>query len=107
MTLKRIKEAIRENDPNLNEEDPGFQVAVLLIASLKQGYNKRKLAKFTGFDPEFIGRVSERLKRNGVWRAGEVRANWVDEDGAISFWLDVNVGLGYVERMSAYKKKEA
>ena len=35
---------------------------------------------------------------SGTWTDRGVEGDWFSEDGGIQFWLDVNVGQGYLVR---------
>lgn len=99
MTFDEIVDAVTELDPNLGRDDPGFDVAVLLISSAHVGTDPFALASFTGFNIEWIAQIGERWQASGVWTdEGVAGAGWFDDEtGGIEFWLDVNVGLGHLE----------
>lgn len=101
MTMASIKEAVRELDPALTDEgDETYRIAVLLLAGLNVGTDYFALAAFTGEHVEWIAQIGERLRASGVWdEDGNTVCNWFDEDeGGVSFWLDVCVAKGFMER---------
>lgn len=100
MTLDEIKAAIREMDPDLDENEPAFKTATLLLASTQIGHDQWKLAKFCRLPRSYVRERAENFKANGIWRNGKIIAgNWFDEEeGGIAFWLDVTVGDGLLQR---------
>lgn len=102
MKIEQIKECVRNLDPNLKEVDDGFKVACILIKGTET-QNVYDISKFFGYPLPFIKKVAYRLQENGVWKPGRnggiTYCDWFDEEtGGISFWLDVNIGLGFIER---------
>lgn len=102
-TLEGIQTLVRELDQALGDEDDYFKSAVLLLAALSVGQDVERLADFTGFPLEFIEPRAWRLKKNGIWKDGQTRANWFDEDGGgVAFWMDVALAEGLLESRSQY-----
>jgi hypothetical protein len=95
---RTVREAVRKLDPNLKLDDPAFDVAVVLLSGLYVGPNVRKIARFAHLPRPFVAEVGRRLRANGVWRGHKIEAGWFEKNGAYAFWLDVTVGLGYLER---------
>ena len=98
-TIKDVKKEVKRLDTELKDNDKGFRVAVLLISSLVCGNQIKELVKFTGYSEYFIKETSKNLRKNGIWEGKKIAAHeWFEKDGAIAFWCDVNVGLGYLEK---------
>ena len=86
-------------DPSLQESDDGWKAAAVMLAALTVGHNQRKLREATGVDTSLVAKFSYNLKKAGVWKGRKTFANWADpENGAVSFWCDVNVALGFLQR---------
>jgi hypothetical protein len=101
VTLDEIKALVRELDAAVDEEEPAFRCAVVLLAAVSTDacQDVRALADLTGYDTEWIAEVERRLVRNGVWKDGVTYGEWTDDEtGGIGFWMDVSVGLGLLER---------
>ena len=99
VTLTQLKQELHKMDPDLLEDDEAFQAAIILLAGLSQPHTIKALQTFTGYRQSFVARAVGNLKRNDVFtRDGRIAASWFEEDGALSFWLDVNIALGFIQR---------
>ncbi len=99
VTLRQIKNQIRRVDPTMDPTDDGYDVAIIMLAALVVGSNIRRVARFTGLTYRKVTTIGRRLRENGIWRGGRTVCEWGDkENGGWSFLLEVNVGLGYMER---------
>jgi hypothetical protein len=98
MTLQRIKNLVHRLDPELETTDEAYDVAVIMLAALEVGPNIRRIARFTQLTYRAVTEVSRRLRANGVWQGTKTVAGWAGKDGGLAFWLDDNVGLGYLEK---------
>lgn len=103
--VEKVKAQILELDPALSTEDYAYKVAVVLLLSAMIGPYEKGLAEQTGYSRKEIHEIGVRFRANGVW-IGQSKYGWVTGDewlhgehGAISFWLDVLVGMGQVERV--------
>lgn len=94
--LERIKQVIREMDDRLDEGDPTFKTAVVLLASSVVGPDEDKIIEMTGYDAEFVHERAVRLRENRVWQDdGKVHCQWMNpEHGDTAFWCDVLVAEG-------------
>lgn len=107
MNIEAAKQAARDtcgDDENSDE----FKVAMILLASINVGPDEKKIRKLLGYPEDFVATVGKRMRRSGTWtKGGKVAANWADpERGGIAFALDVNVGLGFMERARAQPKSQ-
>lgn len=102
-SFEEVRETIKELDPKLDETDDSFSTATLLLSSALIGTDEDALRKFTGLSSEFIQPRAERLRESGIWEPeGMVYCDWEDEvSGNVSFWLDVCIAEGLVERREA------
>lgn len=99
---RQIERAIHKMDRNLKPSDSAYQVAMILLVGLYVGPNIRKVTRFTDLPWRFVAEVGRRLRANGVWQGRKIVADWFDKKaGGCAFWLDVNVGLGYMQRTAA------
>jgi len=100
--LTEIHKAVKELDESLSGEDAAYRVGVILLAATEVGQSPKALSEFTGYPRDEIKGYSKHLRENNIWNRGRTyHAGWDDEEtGGIAFWLDVNVALGYVERVT-------
>lgn len=101
MTATKIKHEVMKWDPGLSPDDPGFRAAVVLLSSAHVGPNIRRLSKFTGYRSGEIAEFGRRLRKSGIWTGSKVYAGWFGEDGGIAMACDINIALGYIERVAA------
>jgi hypothetical protein len=66
---KFVKETVREYFPSAreDEDDIGFQGAVVLIAALVAGTNVENPTVLTGYPREFVAHISFRARSAGLW----------------------------------------
>jgi len=98
LTLRQIKNAVHRLDPAIKPVDEAYSVAVIMLAALQVGANIRRVARFTGYLIREVAEIGRRLRTNGVWCGPKTQCEWFEKDGGIAFWMDANVGLGYMER---------
>lgn len=95
--LKKIKTEIHRLDPSLDEDDPSFKIAVILLMSLHVGPNIKRLAKFVKSPRSFVAEVSRLARKNKIWKGGKIYCDWGNKKtGGIAFWLDVAVCQGWL-----------
>ena len=102
MSLEEIKKEIKHMDKSLSEKDDAFKAAVILLAGSSGEVIKGvpQLAKYTGYPKEFVKKIVGNARKNRIWIKGITYCDWFDEkNGAIAFWLDVGVVLGYLEKV--------
>lgn len=87
-------------DPNMKREEDAFLVARILLAAANHGASQWKIARSLHVTVKKIRPFIENLKKNKVFSGNNVfHSGWFDKKhGAIGFFLDVNIGLGYLER---------
>jgi hypothetical protein len=100
MTLDEIKTELRRMDPEgFDEKEESTQAQIVMIAALEVGQNIRKLHEFTGVPSPSISKFAHNLRKNGIWKNGKTRADWLDEkDGGTAFILDTLVATGMMRR---------
>jgi hypothetical protein len=99
VSVDEIKEEVQRLDPNKNEDEHGFQVAVVLMsAAFVTGPDTETLAAFTGYRASFIAEISRRMHQAGKWRDGFVRTDhWFNgEKWTVGFWIDTLVAEGFL-----------
>jgi hypothetical protein len=92
-----IKEEVQLLDPNLDQDEYGFQAAVVLMsAAFVTGPDTESLAAFTGYPASFVAEISRRMHHAGVWRDGAVPTDhWFDGDKwTVGFWIDTLIAEG-------------
>jgi hypothetical protein len=99
--LHLIGEEVERLDPALQgkETEDGYQAGVVLLAAVwVTGTDINKLIAFTGYDRDFVGAISLRMHKAGLWEEGDFvhSDHWFNENGdyCVDFWIDVLVGLG-------------
>jgi hypothetical protein len=98
-SFRRVKQEIRRLDSEVKPGDLAWKVAAILLSSLAVGPNADRIARFASLPYRFVREVARRLRANGVWEGRLLCVDWFEEkSGGVAFWLDVNVGLGYMER---------
>lgn len=94
-----FREKVSRMSPRLAPDSSEFRAAVLLLAGVEVGHNVDRLARLTGYPPDFVARCARRLYDNGVWRGGETCSPWHDQAGGDeAFWADVRVAVGQMCR---------
>jgi len=102
-SYSRVRRTIRKMDPTLSPNDDAYKVAAILLSGLHVGPNIQEIARFTALPRLFVAKVGRCLRANGIWCGVKIAGSeWFDkETGGCAFWLDVNVGLGYLKRSIA------
>jgi hypothetical protein len=78
MLLVAIKKKteVQQSDPDLGEDDSGFQAAGGLIAgAFVAGPNTESLAAFTGYPVDLVVDISRRMHVVGLWKDGAVETD--------------------------------
>ena len=100
-TRGRIRKWVWELDYQLTEDDLAFKAGCVLLASAYHGPNADRCAKLLQLPRAVVRGWGKNLVANGVWANGKVCGAWDDDKlGGIEFWCDVNVALGYMNRVS-------
>jgi hypothetical protein len=104
LTVERVRREVKRMDPELGEGEEGFDAAVVLMSllSIPRPWKPRAVARWTGVPERRVATYLARLRKNGVIHRGKLAIDWADPaTGAIAFWLDVTIALGYIERVQA------
>ena len=82
-------------------EEPQFKATMVLVAALFLGPNEGEIANLTGYTPEYVNEIAERLRASGLWtEAGVDYLEW-DPDtrkGYLRFVMDLSVAQGMLFR---------
>jgi len=100
-----VKDIVHKADPKLHGNSKGFRVACMLIAGLET-QNVYDLSKLFRYPLDFVKSTAYNLQDNKIWvpgkKGGKTRCEWFHEEyGFTAFWLDVNIGLGYIIKIEA------
>lgn len=98
-TLAEIKDTVQKADASLKRNDKTFRYAVMVLASaLNELKTAESLRDFTHFQLRECFDCLDNLKKNGLGWQGEkfFHSGW--DGGDVSFWMDVSVAMGYVEK---------
>lgn len=99
MTLKEIKQAVKDLDPAISSRSEAFKVATITLAFTQRGIGTKRTAAFTGYPLRLVQEVKARYVANGLIRGRKFfHGGWFDKNGGISFWLDISVGMGLLKR---------
>lgn len=106
--LEKLEDEIRELRASAEKyvEDLGFipgsksfKAGMVLFGSAVYGTNVYRISKWSGIPEKFIRKLEPVLQSNGIWKDGEVYADWMDEkNGGLAFILDTFAAVGMVER---------
>lgn len=97
LSMDVIKEEVQLLDPDLEVNEFGFQVAVVLIsAALVTGPNTESLIAFTGYPAHLVAEISDRMHKAELWRNGTVESDhWFDgAKWTVGIWIDRLVAEG-------------
>jgi hypothetical protein len=75
----------------LNRSSGTFRAAAIVVAARRVGQNVDKLARFCGFEREFVARCTRRLCDSGLWGGGTTRSAEASTD---ELWIEVEVAEG-------------
>jgi hypothetical protein len=92
-----IKKEVQLLDPSSHQNNIGFRVAVVLMsAALVTGPDTESLAAFTGYPPNWVAEISQRMHRAGLWRDSEVNSDhWYrGKKWTAGIWTDSLVAVG-------------
>ena len=79
-------------DPNLPAGSKYFKTAVVLIAAMfVTGPSPDQLVSFTGYPPDFVQGISQRMHEATYWQNGEIDREWSIPD---DIWMDVLAAQG-------------
>jgi hypothetical protein len=97
--LEHVKIGIRELDPAIDPESPGFRTAVVLMAAaFVVGPHVDLLVQFTGYSMTFVANIARRMRAYELWSDDEVCTEyWFEGDritAAFWFWSDCLVADG-------------
>jgi hypothetical protein len=98
--LEKVKEEIREMEPDLDEDSQDFHTAViLLVAALFVGPFTDKLVSFTGYSQTSAEAISRRMHACGLWADGKVCTDGWFNGGTVTviFWANCAVADGSVD----------
>ncbi len=97
--VSRLVKEVMRMDPKLPPTDPAFFAAVILMSSWVVGPNMERIRRHTGYKRDVVREVCRNFREGGLWRGNRILhsdsyAN--PETNGVQFWIDVNIGLGYV-----------
>lgn len=93
----KLVELLTGMDDNVVEKDDAFKVAIILLYAAKYGQRLGMMYLDLPYGNVFINDVVYRLKENRIFVDGKIASDWSGEDGGLTFWLCVTVGLGFIE----------
>lgn len=106
--FERMKIDINLMDPELKEDDPGFNVALILLLGIHdpkyRDINEMYKISEQTIDKEFIEQTNERFYKNQIWKPNDpntyMDSDENDEEVAIwEFWACVACGMGMIQRV--------
>lgn len=99
ITFDVIKKEAK-NVTGMNEKDPYFKTAAILLSAVSVGPNIKKISSFTGYSRNEVGEKIKKARENGIITKGNKFAvEWFEKDyGGIAFCCDCMVIDGLLER---------
>ena len=104
MTLKQIKSIIKSLDPPIKETEEGFKCAIVLLSCTEKPHRIKDIVEFTKIERPLVAKYMRNFRANKLFTStGKINhSGWFDEEtGGMAFYCDVNVGLGYLQRVNA------
>lgn len=101
MTLNKIKNIIKSLDPKIKESDEGYKCAIVLLACTETPHRIKDIVEFTKIEKPLVEKYMRNFRANKlITSSGKINhSGWFDEEtGALAFYCDVNIGLGYLQR---------
>lgn len=98
LTKKDIEKEVQKLDPNLKKTEEAFKVASILLSALQVGADSKLVSKFLNLPIEEVKKYEKNLRKSGIWKGKKTACEWFEKEGGVSFWCDVNVALGFLER---------
>jgi hypothetical protein len=96
--LELIKKEFRRLDPNVQENERGFEICIVLIAAaFVIGPNIERLVSFTGYSQTLVADISRRMHDAGIWTSDEIDTDhWfnADDKWSIGLWIHCLVAEG-------------
>ena len=100
--LQRVWSSVQQIVRRYKEEGTdSFKAAVVMVAALFVGPSVEKITELSGYTPEFVDVVAQRLIESGLWKDDHTDyQEWDDrsESGLIKFTMDLLVAEGMVVR---------
>lgn len=93
---------IKKAEPAIEETEAPFKAAMVLLLLAYYGHGDiEKLVRLSTYEHEFVTTTLQNIARGGLYKNGKViHSGWFDKDtGGLSFWLDVSVAQGLLERV--------
>jgi hypothetical protein len=98
-TQEELRKTVRSWDPNLSEDSPGFDAALVMLAALYVGSKDLpRLSQLTGVRPGRVRGFASNLRKARVWsKDGTTLADWdlPGTRGPTAFWCDVLIARGF------------
>jgi hypothetical protein len=106
LSLEDFKKEVHRLDPKLEEDDPGFSTALVLLVALQVGADAQKISDFTKIPLKRVKKLEKNFRANKVWVGKKTCCDWWDKkSGSIAFWCDVLVAEGMLKRTNDKKVK--
>jgi hypothetical protein len=100
MTRKEMEMEVFKLDSMITRTDEEFKVAMILLAGLNVGADRKAIAKFLKIKETVIVPYEKRLRESKVWVGERTHCEWFEKNGgSIAFWCDVLVAQGMIMRV--------
>lgn len=94
-----IEKEVKKRYPSLNTDCEALKIAMILIASVNVGADRKKIASLLRIPEKNILKYEKRLRKNKIWEGNKVNSIlWAKKKGEIAFWMDVCVARGILKR---------
>lgn len=97
---QQIEAEVMRLDPSLDKDSESFKAAVVMLTALKVGAVQIRIKKELGYcyPMKLISWFGYNLRKAGIWKKEKTHSDWFGKDGGLTFWLDVCVAQGLMER---------
>lgn len=100
--IQMCRAALAEMDPQLQETDPTWSVAAILLCAMNKqlSADEGRIAHALEMDDDFVRLVGSRFRSSGIWQDDRVALEhqYHEKEGGITFWMHCSVGLGNMIR---------
>lgn len=98
-TVEYVKKEIAKIDSHLEQHEPAYTTALILLSALIVGADVKRIAKFTHLPRREVQKRAWNLRRSGIWQGSKALGSWNHyRNGATAFWCDIAVAQGFMTR---------
>ena len=104
ITVDTIKQTVHNLDPEQPEDAEEFKVGMILLTALHTGASVRKIASFLELPVAEVKKYEANLRKSKIWVGRKTYHEWSEDlRGTMTFWLDVMVAIGRINKNVEYR----